>query len=80
MQLLVDYVKINPMKSLFQSKTFWLAVLQAIVGILIVLSGEYPEIGQLFVAKSVIDVILRVMTTTRISGMGGEPPVWQPSV
>lgn len=68
------------MKSIFQSRTFWLAVLQAIVGILVVFMSAYPEVGQLLVAKSVIDVILRVVTTTRISSTDEEPPLLQPSV
>lgn len=54
------------MKSLFKSKTFWIAVLQAVAGIAVVFSSAYPEIGGLILAKSVLDVLLRVVTTTTI--------------
>lgn len=53
-------------KSLLQSKTFWIAVLQAVAGIAVVFSTAYPAVGSLLIAKSVIDVILRVVTTTTI--------------
>lgn len=54
------------MKSLLQSKTFWIAVIQAVAGIVVVFSTSYPEIGGLILAKSVLDVLLRVATTTEI--------------
>lgn len=54
------------MKSLLKSKTFWIAVLQAVAGIAVVFSTAYPQIGGLILAKSILDVILRVVTTTTI--------------
>ena len=54
------------MKSLLQSKTFWVAVLQAVAGIVAVFYSSYPAVGELLVAKSALDVILRVVTSTAI--------------
>ena len=54
------------MKSLLQSKTFWVAVLQALAGIVAVFYSSYPAVGELLVAKSALDVILRVVTSTAI--------------
>ena len=54
------------MKSLLQSKTFWLAVIQALIGIVAVFATTYPSIGGLLVAKSVLDIVLRMVTTTEI--------------
>lgn len=56
----------NIMKSIFKSKTFWIAVIQAVIGIVVVFSDAYPAIGGLLIAKSVLDVILRTVTTTRV--------------
>ena len=56
----------NIMKSIFTSKTFWIAVIQAVIGIVVVFSDAYPAIGGLIIAKSVLDVILRTVTTTRV--------------
>lgn len=49
-------------KSVFLSKTFLLAVLQAVAGLVMYFAGVYPEIGLLMQAKSVIDVIIRILT------------------
>lgn len=54
------------MKKIYKSKTFWIAVLQAVTGIAVVFSSTYPEIGGLILAKSILDVLLRVVTTTTI--------------
>ena len=49
-------------KNLFRSRTFWLAVIQGVLGVLIVVMVELPGIGGLVVAKSVLDVALRLIT------------------
>jgi len=56
------------MKGLLQSKTFWIAVIQAVIGIITVFSGAYPSIGELLIAKSVLDVIMRAVTGQQIVG------------
>jgi uncharacterized membrane protein len=55
------------MKSLLQSKTFWLAVIQAVIGIVVIFSSAYPAVGGLIVTKSILDVILRVVTNTAVT-------------
>lgn len=52
----------------YKSRTIWFAILQAIAGIIVVFSTEYPEIGYIATAKSVIDILLRVVTTQPLSG------------
>ncbi len=54
------------MKSIFSSRTFWLAVGQAVVGVIAVFASAYPALGFLVVAKSVLDIVLRMYTTTPI--------------
>jgi len=62
------------MKSIFQSKTFWLAVLQAVVGAVGIFASTYPAVGWLLVAKSFLDVILRFLTTQPVSVTGQSNP------
>lgn len=54
-------------KSLFSSKTFWLAVVQALVGVVVVFTTAYPGVGALVIGKSILDVILRVLTDQPVS-------------
>jgi hypothetical protein len=51
-------------KSIFKSKTFWLAVLQGVAGVLGVLHPDptMKAAGGLAIAKSVVDVGLRLVT------------------
>ena len=50
-------------KIIFTSKTFWLAVLQGILGVLVVIGTQVPELGWVTILKSIIDIGLRMMTT-----------------
>ncbi len=61
------------MKSLFTSKTFWLAVLQAVAGGLAVLhpNPTVQATGALAITKSVVDVGLRILTTEPVT-LGGK--------
>lgn len=57
-------------KSLIQSKVFWLAILQSVIGAYAVFASSYPEIatiGWIAMAKSVLDIILRTQTTATIT-------------
>lgn len=54
------------MKSLYTSKTFWLATTQAIIGMIAVFASAYPDVGALMVAKSFFDILLRIETATAI--------------
>lgn len=55
------------MKSLFSSKVFWLAVAQAIAGVVMVFSHTYPDVGFIAVVKSAVDIILRLLTSEPVT-------------
>ena len=50
-------------KIIFTSRTFWLAVLQGILGVLVVIGTQAPELGWVVILKSIIDIGLRMLTT-----------------
>lgn len=54
------------MKNLFQSRTIWLAVAQAVVSVLMVVFTEADMAGALLILKSVADIALRLDTNTVI--------------
>lgn len=60
----------NYMKSIFTSKVFWLAVLQALAGTLVIFETSYPTLGYLVIVKSVVDIVLRYYTTTPVNLTG----------
>lgn len=55
------------MKSLFSSKTFWLASLQGLIAIVVIFQGAYPAMGALMILKSVLDISLRIATTQPVT-------------
>ena len=54
-------------KSIFSSKTFWLATIQAAIGVVVVFSTAYPEAGYLVIGKSILVILLRVITETKVT-------------
>jgi uncharacterized membrane protein len=56
-----------PTKTLFSSKTFWLAIIQALIAAIAIFQGSYPGIGQLLILKSMLDIALRFITTSAIA-------------
>lgn len=54
------------MKSIFHSRTFWLAFFQGLAGLLAVFITEYPTVGYLAMFKSIVDIGLRYSTDTGI--------------
>lgn len=54
------------MKTLFNSKTFWVAVLQAVAGIVVVALTELDLVGYVAMVKSFVDVFIRIITTEPI--------------
>lgn len=50
------------MKSVFASRTVWLAVIQAVLGVAIVVATEAGEVGIVLVLKSLVDIALRFDT------------------
>jgi len=57
------------MKSLLQSKTFWVAVIQALAGITVVALTELDLVGYVVFFKSFVDVVLRMITTSPIDSI-----------
>jgi len=55
-------------KSWWLSKTIWLAIGQAVLGIIVALQAqpEFASLGWIMTTKSVLDVILRVGTIKEI--------------
>ena len=58
------------MKSILNSRTFWLAVFQAIASVLVVLFTELDMAGYAMLVKSVVDIALRVDTASAIDHGG----------
>ena len=50
-------------KAIFTSKTFWVAILQGVLGVLVVVGTSAPELGWVVILKSIIDIGLRMLTT-----------------
>jgi ABC-type arginine transport system permease subunit len=58
------------MKSWAKSRTVWVAIGQAVVGVLLAVISADPalqQVGWVAAAKSVLDIVLRAMTTVAIS-------------
>ena len=54
------------MKNPLKSKTIILAAIQAALGLLVAFGTEYPEVGSIVVAKSLLDGLLRAVTNSPI--------------
>lgn len=53
----------TPYKKWYLSRTVWLAVIQGIAGVISVIAVENPTIGGILITKSVIDILLRFVTS-----------------
>lgn len=56
-------------KTLLQSKTFLLAVSQAVGAVLVVAFTELDMMGAVLVVKSVVDILLRMSTDSPIESI-----------
>ena len=54
------------MKTLLNSKTFWIAVIQAVAGVAVIALTELDLIGYVGIFKSFVDIVIRTMTTEEI--------------
>jgi len=54
------------MKKWYRSNTIRVALLQAAAGIFLAFGTEYPDVGYVITAKSVIDFVLRYLTSKPI--------------
>jgi len=58
------------MKSIFKSKTFYLAIAQMVLGMIVIIEANYPEVrtlGGVAIAKSFIDILLRYLSTQEVT-------------
>lgn len=53
-------------KKWYESKTILLAIAQGIIGVLVVLESNYPSVGWVAIAKSVVDFYVRYNTSQPI--------------
>ncbi len=56
-------------KALVSSRTFQVALVQAIIAVVVIFSTAYPGVGWLLAAKSVLDIVLRLITTDPIASL-----------
>jgi hypothetical protein len=56
----------------WKSKTFILAFIQAVAGVLLVFNGTYPDIGWIAIAKSIIDMVIRATSQNVPIGLVGK--------
>ena len=54
------------MKKIFESRTFWVAVAQAVASILLVIFTELDMVAAAMFLKSLVDILLRLDTKTEI--------------
>ena len=54
------------MKSLLQSKTFWIAVSQSIIAVIVIFQSNYDLAGGVLLVKSALDVFIRLSTTEAV--------------
>lgn len=54
-------------KPWYYSRTLWLAIVQGIAGIVMVVATQYPTMGDILILKSIVDMILRVLTTQPVT-------------
>lgn len=54
-------------KSILFSKVFWLAVIQGIIGVMVAIGTQIPNVGWVLVTKSALDILLRILTTVPVS-------------
>lgn len=54
------------MKSLFESKTFWKAVVVGIVGVITVALTELDLVGYIAIVNAIADIFLRKVTTQAV--------------
>lgn len=55
--------KLKDMKKWYLSRTIVLAILQGILGVIVVVETQYPTAGTLLIVKSILDTVLRFATT-----------------
>jgi hypothetical protein len=55
------------MNNIFKSRTIWIAIIQSLLSVAVVVLTEYDLVGYAGLLKSVVDIILRAITTTPLS-------------
>lgn len=57
------------MKTLLNSKTFWIAVIQAVAGVAVIALTELDLIGYIGILKSIVDIFIRMITTEELDSL-----------
>ena len=55
------------MKNIVKSRTFWVAVAQALAGVVVVFSTTYPEAGWLVILKSGLDIYIKLTSSSAVN-------------
>jgi len=55
------------MKSILQSRTVWVAIVQAVLSVVVVILTEADMVGYVGIIKSIVDILLRIDTTDVIT-------------
>lgn len=55
------------MKSLLQSRAFWIAVIQGLSGVATVVFTELHVAGGALIVKTILDILIRIDTTATIT-------------
>lgn len=50
-------------KPILSSRTFWKAIIQGVLGVLIVVADIQPDLGKVVIIISILDAVLRMSTT-----------------
>ena len=53
-------------KAWYASKTIWLAILQGLLAVVLVIGQANPELGALILAKTFLDILIRYVTNGEI--------------
>ena len=64
-------------KSIFLSKTFWVACVTFLAGLAVLVQNTFPNqswVGYAIMAKSLLDIALRLITTQPVSITGSVNP------
>ena len=57
----------NILKKALRSKTIRLSLLQALIGLVVIFQTDFPAVGGIAMAKSMLDIYIRTLTTSALN-------------